>query len=388
MVGSRGRLEVAGYNPANSMPKLQATRAVSAIWLALWLIAVVVAVVSVGALVKHHHIRTAPASLVLSTSQSSISADGLASLELLVHASDDRALDASLLQLQASQVRRPMEISWEQKQGRLLRATLRAGILPGMITISARGPGMKVAKIALAANPDFADSFHNGTPDFLRLTDADDRESFRRWFAALAERESLVPAEELPKEIVDCAALLRFCYREALKAHDASWLSAMNWQGLPVIPAVRKYQVPFTPMGAAIFRIKSGSFAADDLHNASFAEFADAKTIQRLNTYFVSRDTAALRPGDLLIFRQFDGRSPYHSMVFVGPSQLGNLDTAESVKSDWLVYHTGPTAGGAGEMRRTTLKALLQHPDARWRPIGSNPNFLGIYRWNILREDR
>jgi hypothetical protein len=29
----------------------------------------------------------------------------------------------------------------------------------------------------------------------------------------------------------------------------------------------------------------------------------------------------------------------------------------------------------------------MQHPDPRWRPTPSNPNFLGVYRWNILRED-
>jgi len=28
----------------------------------------------------------------------------------------------------------------------------------------------------------------------------------------------------------------------------------------------------------------------------------------------------------------------------------------------------------------------LHHPDARWRPLPENTNFLGVYRWNILRE--
>jgi uncharacterized protein YfaT (DUF1175 family) len=30
---------------------------------------------------------------------------------------------------------------------------------------------------------------------------------------------------------------------------------------------------------------------------------------------------------------------------------------------------------------------LLHHPDLRWRPVVDNSNFLGVYRWNILRED-
>jgi uncharacterized protein len=29
---------------------------------------------------------------------------------------------------------------------------------------------------------------------------------------------------------------------------------------------------------------------------------------------------------------------------------------------------------------------LLHHPDPRWRPLKENANFLGVYRWNILRE--
>jgi hypothetical protein len=50
-----------------------------------------------------------------------------------------------------------------------------------------------------------------------------------------------------------------------------------------------------------------------------------------------------------------------------------------------VVYHTGPDRGSLGEIRRVTMAELLDHPDARWRPINSNPNFLGVYRWNILR---
>jgi len=29
---------------------------------------------------------------------------------------------------------------------------------------------------------------------------------------------------------------------------------------------------------------------------------------------------------------------------------------------------------------------LLRHPSPRWRPLEGNHNFLGVYRWNILRE--
>ena len=50
-----------------------------------------------------------------------------------------------------------------------------------------------------------------------------------------------------------------------------------------------------------------------------------------------------------------------------------------------VVYDTGEDHGKSGELRRVTLAELLDHPQPQWRPIPGNPNFLGVYRWNILR---
>ena len=73
---------------------------------------------------------------------------------------------------------------------------------------------------------------------------------------------------------------------------------------------------------------------------------------------------------------------PFHAMIYVGKSYFG-----EGTDSDWLVYHTGPRDAHAGEMRRVTVTELLQHPEFSWRPLPQNPAFLGVYRWNILREE-
>jgi uncharacterized protein YfaT (DUF1175 family) len=54
---------------------------------------------------------------------------------------------------------------------------------------------------------------------------------------------------------------------------------------------------------------------------------------------------------------------------------------------DWAVYDTGPIGKGPGEVRRVALEDLIHYPDTRWRPLPENSNFLGVYRWNILRED-
>jgi len=50
------------------------------------------------------------------------------------------------------------------------------------------------------------------------------------------------------------------------------------------------------------------------------------------------------------------------------------------------VYLTCPDGADPGEIRRPSLQELLRHPEPQWRPAGTNRNFLGVYRWNILRE--
>jgi len=220
----------------------------------------------------------------------------------------------------------------------------------------------------------------DGTPDYLHLDSAADREAFRGWFTAIAEYQALRPAQELPGEIVDCAALLRYAYRNALHVHTADWLQENKLEALAYLPSVRKYVYPRTPLGASLFRVRQ---AADENDARTvYAEFADAKTLWQLNTFFVSRDVRLARPGDILFFRQLEQSSPYHSMVFVGPSQFDKNTQGEAI----LVYHTGPIGKSPGEMRRTSVAELLEHPSPRWRPAPGNANFLGVYRWNILRE--
>jgi hypothetical protein len=222
---------------------------------------------------------------------------------------------------------------------------------------------------------DAGDRFGDGTPDFLRLHTAADRTAFRAWFTALADTTAALPPGRLPREIDDCAALLRWCYRNALHAHDEAWQTTMPMDALPPLASVAQYAYPLTPLGANLFRVHSGAYAAEDAANGAFAQFADAKTLWQRNTFFVTRDVRAARPGDLLFYRQLEQNSPYHSMILTGAGH------------DWAVYHTGPIGEGPGEVRRVALDDLLRHPDIRWRPLVENSNFLGVYRWNILRED-
>lgn len=247
-----------------------------------------------------------------------------------------------------------------------------------LVSTAVTAGGGKRPSANAAPEPAFQDRFHDGTPDFLLLDSASDREAFRGWFTAIAEYQALRPAPDLPAEINDCAALLRYAYRGALHLHSAEWLSENKLEALAYLPSVRKYAYPHTPLGASLFRIRP---ANEDAGAGGFAEFADAKTLWHLNTFFVSRNVRQARPGDLLFYRQLEQNS-YHSMVFVGRSRFEGSGGDDPV----LVYHTGPIAKSAGEMRRTTVNELMEHPSPRWRPTSGNANFLGVYRWNILRE--
>jgi len=227
-----------------------------------------------------------------------------------------------------------------------------------------------------AAAPDFSDSFGDGTPDFLRLSSEGDRQAFRRWFTFLAEAQSLGAPRN---DIGDCAALLRFAYREALRRHDGTWAAALALPLPPPIPAILHSDFPHTPLGTTIFRVRGGEFTTANLRDGAFAEFADADTLRRFNTHLVARDLRAAEPGDLLFFRQLGQASPYHAMIYLGRSQF-QPDTEA-----YVVYHTGPIGQSAGEIRRPSVVRLLAHPEPRWHPVRDNPAFLGIYRWNILR---
>lgn len=217
----------------------------------------------------------------------------------------------------------------------------------------------------------WSDRFGDGTPDFLRLTDPADQAAFRRWFTAIAEFQALRRRAEVPAEIMDCASLLRYSYREALKRHDGQWFAATGMEVAAPPGEIRAWHYPDTPLGLGLFKITPGPFETSGAADGAFAQFADAKTLVERNAYMVSRDVRAALPGDLLFWRQFGHSSPWHSMIVLAGSEV--------------VYDTGPDHGRPGELRRVRIEELFEHPDARWRPVVGNPNFLGVYRWNILR---
>ncbi len=256
------------------------------------------------------------------------------------------------------------------------QARIRAGIVPGRAEVHV---GASRAAVELAL--DSRDSAEDGTPDFLRFEDEHDRQAFRRWFTFLAEAQYFQPERERPAEITDCAALIRYAYREALVSHDGAWAATARLPLVPALESPAKYEYPQTPLGPALFRVRPGPFRASDLADGTFLQFADAHTLWRYNSHFISRDLSRALPGDLLFFRQLAGREPFHSMIYLGASQI------RPDGKRYVLYHTGPEGGEPGEIKRLTVEELLQFPQPAWRPVPSNPAFLGVARWNILRRN-
>ena len=185
----------------------------------------VLAVVATGAVVCAFAVRhaTAPATFVLHLSEPTIPADGFTSSELTISPSNGRQLRD--LQVTAEDPHRAA-VESVTVDGDTAIASLRAGVLPGETKMRIAAPGFATQEIALSTTLDASDTIGDGTPDFLRLHDPADRVTFRRWFTFLAEAQYF-RGRALPAEIDDCAALLRFAYREALRPHDAAWAREM-----------------------------------------------------------------------------------------------------------------------------------------------------------------
>ncbi len=224
------------------------------------------------------------------------------------------------------------------------------------------------------------DSDNDGIPDTAELQSFMDRENFRKWFTVIAESQFYHLSEPWKAEQRDCAGLVRFAWREALRRHDRTWFQKMGPGYTAIAPDVSRYNLEQGPLGEKLFRTSFGSYKDGELASGTFSEFADARSLKSFNVKFISRDRHYAEAGDLLFFYQpWVQKFPFHVMIFLGRAKLSN----ESA-SDWVVYHTGSSPIDEGTVKKVELSVLDHHPNKRWRPTESNSNFLGFYRLKIL----
>ncbi len=270
-----------------------------------------------------------------------------------------------------------------RKEAKREVAVVQTGVVGGQCRLVATTAADETDKqpvvlASLHVRPDWRDDNADGFPDNMHLDDAADRQAFLDWFRYLAE-EQYYRGDALDPEIGDCAALLRFAYREALRKHDGEWATRIGLRMVKPMPSVQKYQYPFTPMKADLFRLRPGPFHPEDLGSGAFGQFADAENLLLYNATRIGKDIEQAQPGDLLFYRQDNQGMPFHAMLFLGRSMM-----AEGDSENYVLYHTGPDGSWPGEMRRRTVLELRRHPEARWHPVAANPAFLGVYRWKIV----
>jgi uncharacterized protein len=226
-----------------------------------------------------------------------------------------------------------------------------------------------------------ADMDHDGLPDILELRSFNDRDNFRNWFTSIAEMQFYKMSNEWNPEQRDCAGLVRFAWREALRSHDREWYQRIGEGYKTVAPDV-SVKLGSEPLGEKLFRTAPGNYRPADVAAGKFSEFADAQTLKLFNATFISRDRDQAKPGDLLFFYQpFVQKFPYHVMIFLGDARVANEG-----QHDWVVYHTGAAPENGGAVKKVRLAVLDGHPNKRWRPIETNPNFLGFYRLKLLDQ--
>jgi len=250
-----------------------------------------------------------------------------------------------------------------------LELFLRAGDRPGDLRVSLHD-GDEVKTFDLRLLEADGDIDLDGIPDRAELSDRADRRAFCEWFTAIAEAQFYAPDRRWAEIHRDCAGLIRFAYKEALRRHDRRWLKEVKYLHRPVQRDVRRYNYPKVPvLGERVFRARPGVYRPGDDLDLDFSAAASARVLWEHNTVFLGKELQDARPGDLLFFRDPERHSsPMHSMIL--------LDGR-------LVYHNGDD-----DVRLVTVAELNSHRDDRWHLRPDNPYFLGFYRWKILEGGR
>lgn len=222
-----------------------------------------------------------------------------------------------------------------------------------------------------------SDADRDGYPDAAELGRLAD--NFRDWFCMIAESQFYAPSDSWYDVHKDCAGLLEFCYREALKRHDSAWARAYRFLPDYSYSDSRPFYYPAVPfIENRIFRVTPGVFSMDTV-TRDFAGAAGGTALRDHSMRLIGRDLAEARKGDMIFFFHGDNLAmPSHGMIYMGRPAGGTVSDA------YFLYHTGPDGNARGFMKKVRAAELMAHPDTSWRPVPENTAFTGVYRWKIL----
>lgn len=204
------------------------------------------------------------------------------------------------------------------------------------------------------------DSDSDGFPDYYELHSENDKDIFINLFTSIGRSQFYKISPNWESVHHDCAGLITFSYKEALKKHDLNWYKQFS-----IIDdgrSIERFNYPNIPyLGERCFNSNKG-----------FIKTANASSLLNYNMVFISKNLDELEKGDVLFYYDEEFDMPYHSMIYL--KDQGSV-----------VYHTGPIdETNNGEVRLMLIDDLLSHPDTKWHPKLKNKYFLGGFRWRIL----
>lgn len=191
-----------------------------------------------------------------------------------------------------------------------------------------------------------------GDPAPAQLTPAQSRR-FRAWLTAIVAAQ--LEAGPSPRwQHRDCAGLVRYAVREALREHQGDWRRASGLAGRRLPP-----ELDLAP-GQRAALAEWSNFDGRRL------AFVSALALVQNNCRFLGKELGRAEPGDLLFFDQGDEQ---HLMVWMG---------------GYIAYHTGTTTPSDHGLRAVPPRRLMQWEDTRWRPLAENSNYIGVFRLAFL----
>lgn len=190
---------------------------------------------------------------------------------------------------------------------------------------------------------------------------------------ALHQAQKLSPRWEPSQR--DCAGLVRFAFREALRPRSAAQFAALGVTPKLFLPTVSEVARRLFPVYPRIWRVSED---IDHIEGGNgFKFFADAETLVSYNFRPRARSLDLAKPGDLLVYRRsMESAQPFHLMLVARAGPKGAV-----------VYHNGRTGDDAA-VRIVTFADLNSADDTTWMPLAKNPNFLGVYQWTKFQPER
>ena len=145
-------------------------------------------------------------------------------------------------------------------------------------------------------------------------------------------------------EVTDCAALVRFAFREALRAHTPEWARRVALPFAPTFPDVRSAPQPASS-GWPLFRVVGDARRATPSSPTRGRSSRSTRARSAATSARCSRATCSTSGSPSSAARSPDGVRR--------PIVLRSASTR-----DWVVYHTGPTDDGPGEVRRCGSRSV------------------------------